>query len=240
MVGRYGSGTIFLTYCNLRCVFCQNYDISHLEDGQEISLDDMAENMFTLQRRGCHNINVVTPTHFAPQIISALAKAIEKGLRVPLVYNCGGYESLQVIKLLESIVDIYMPDAKFSDSEIAQKYCNAPDYPEVIKLVLKEMHRQVGVLRTDQKGVAEGGLLIRHLVMPEGMAGTEALMRFIAEELSKDSYVNIMGQYHPHYRAYQYPELDRRITLEEFQDAIESALRVGLHRGFPRKVIRYV
>ena len=238
LVGQRGSGTIFLSHCNLRCVFCQNYDISHLEDGQESTLDEMAEHMLTLQRRGCHNINFVTPTQYAPQLIASLPKAIEMGVRVPLVYNCGGYESLEVIKLLENIVDIYMPDAKFFDPEPSEKYCNARDYPDVIKSVLKEMHRQVGVLRINQKGIAERGLLIRHLVMPEGLAGTEGMVKFIAEELSRDSYVNIMSQYHPQYKAYQSPELDRRITQEEFREAIMIALRFGLDRGFPQNVIR--
>lgn len=239
LVGQHGSGTIFLTHCNLRCAFCQNYDISHLEEGEEISSEGLARSMVALQQRGCHNINFVTPTHFAPQIISALPKAIEMGLKVPLVYNCGGYESLKVIKLLENIVDIYMPDMKFADPEVARKYCNATDYPEVVKVVLKEMHRQVGILHINQRGIAERGVLIRHLVMPEGLAGTEATMRFIAGELSKDSYVNIMSQYHPHYRASHYPELNRRITRQEFQDAIALARGFGLHRGFPGSIILF-
>jgi len=232
LVGQNGSGTIFLTHCNLRCVFCQNYDISHLGDGAKSSPEEMAKYMVALQNRGCHNINFVTPTHFVPQIVSALPKAIEMGLRIPLVYNCGGYESIKVIKLLENIFDIYMPDAKFADSENAKKYCKAPDYPEVIKEVLKEMHRQVGVLQINHQGIAERGVLIRHLVMPEGLAGTEKIMKFIAEELSPDSYVNIMIQYYPHYKAKKYPELSRRITWEEFQDALAIARSFGLYRGF--------
>lgn len=239
LVGQYGSGTIFLSHCNLRCLFCQNYDISHLGEGGETSLEEMAQYMVALQQRGCHNINFVTPTHYAPQIIAALPKAIEMGLMLPLVYNCGGYESLEVIKLLDGIVDIYMPDAKFSDPEIAKKYCKASDYPEVNQNALKEMHRQVGVLQLDRRGIAERGLLIRHLVMPEGLAGTERIMRFIAEELSIDSYVNIMAQYYPQYKAHHYPELSRRITLKEFQEAIAIARNYGLHRGFPNKVIQY-
>jgi putative pyruvate formate lyase activating enzyme len=213
-------------------VFCQNYDISHLGEGAEISPEEMVKYMVALQKRGCHNINFVTPTHFVPQIVSALPEAIEMGLRLPLVYNCGGYESLKVIKLLENIVDIYMPDTKFADTEVARKYCDAPDYPDVSKRVLKEMHCQVGVLRVDRKGIAEQGVLIRHLVMPEGLAGTEKVTRFIAEELSPDSYVNIMIQYYPQHMASQYPELSRRVTLEEFQDAIAITRSFGLHRGF--------
>jgi len=233
LVGQSGSGTIFLTHCNLRCAFCQNYDISHRGEGSETSLQQMARYMVALQKRGCHNINFVTPTHFSPQLIAALPAAIDMGLRLPLVYNCGGYESLEVIKLLENIVDVYMPDAKFAESEVARKFCDAPDYPEVCQGVLKEMHRQVGVLQTNRSGVAERGVLIRHLVMPEGLAGTEQIMKFIAEELSIDSYVNIMIQYYPQYKAGEYPELRRRITPEEFQDALAIARSFGLHRGFP-------
>jgi putative pyruvate formate lyase activating enzyme len=188
--------------------------------------------MVGLQKRGCHNINFVTPTHFVPQIIAALPEAIAMGLRAPLVYNCGGYESLEVIKLLDNIVDIYMPDAKFAESQVARKYCDAPDYPVVCQQALREMHRQVGVLRTNRSGIAKRGVLIRHLVMPEGLAGTEQVMKFIAEELSTDSYVNIMMQYHPQYKASEYPELSRRITQEEFQDALAIARSFGLHRGF--------
>lgn len=232
LVGRHGSGTIFLTHCNLRCVFCQNYDISHLGEGETISSLGLAKCMVALQKHGCHNINFVTPTHFVPQIVSALPAAIEMGLQVPLVYNCGGYESLSVLKLLEGIIDIYMPDAKFADSEVATKYCKAPEYPEVVKAVLKEMHRQVGVLAINREGIAERGVLIRHLVMPEGLAGTEELMMFISRELSPDSYVNVMAQYHPQYKASHYPELNRRITASEFLSALAAARRSGLHRGF--------
>jgi putative pyruvate formate lyase activating enzyme len=233
LVGQHGSGTIFLTHCNLRCVFCQNYDISHLGEGETISSLGMATCMVALQKKGCHNINFVTPTHFVPQIVSALPAAIEMGLRVPLVYNCGGYESLAVIRLLEGIVNIYMPDAKFADPDVAQKYCNAPDYPEVVKAVLEEMHRQVGVLTVNREGIAERGVLIRHLVMPGGLAGTDALMQFIARELSPDSYVNIMAQYHPQHKAHHYPELNRRITMSEFRETLATARNAGLHRGFP-------
>lgn len=233
LVGRHGSGTIFLTHCNLRCVFCQNYDISHLGEGDAVSGLDVARCMVALQKHGCHNINFVTPTHFVPQVVSALPAAIEIGLRVPLVYNCGGYESLAVIKLLEGIFDIYMPDAKFADPDVARKYCNAPDYPEIVRTVLKEMHRQVGVLTLNREGIAERGVLIRHLVMPEGLAGTEELMQFISRELSPDSYVNIMAQYHPHYKAAHYPELNRRITTSEYYEALAAARNAGLHRGFP-------
>jgi putative pyruvate formate lyase activating enzyme len=232
LVGSHGSGTIFLTHCNLRCVFCQNYAISHLGEGRSVSAAELAHSMIELQRRGCHNINFVTPTHYVPQIIATLPEAIDAGLTVPLVYNCGGYESLEVIKLLDGIIDIYMPDAKFAREEDAARYCNAPDYPHVLLEVLSEMHRQVGDLILDERGVAYRGLLIRHLVMPHGVAGTKELMAFIAHHVSTDSYVNIMDQYRPLYRAGEFPEIDRPISGREYREAIGIARNEGLHRGF--------
>jgi putative pyruvate formate lyase activating enzyme len=232
LVGRQGSGTIFLTYCNLRCVFCQNYDISHLPGGEVITSSDTARLMVRLQQMGCHNINFVTPTHYVPQITAALPEAVEMGLRVPIVYNCSGYESLDVIRLLEGVVDIYMPDAKFMDEKHSTRFANAPDYPKVIRKVFKEMHRQVGDLAINSAGIAEKGLLIRHLVMPEGAASSETILKFIAEEISIHSYVNIMDQYRPEYRAHDYPEIGRRITQKEYLEAIQAAKRFGLYRGF--------
>jgi putative pyruvate formate lyase activating enzyme len=232
LVGFHGSGTIFLTHCNLRCVFCQNYDISHLGSGHIATSSDMVSYMLRLQGMGCHNINFVTPTHYVPQIVASLPEAIDSGLRIPLVFNCGGYESLEAIRLLDGIMDIYMPDVKYSDGEVAGKYSKSPDYPEVVKEVLPEMHRQVGDLKVNRDGIGERGLLIRHLVMPEGLAGTEDLIEFIAADISKDSYVNIMAQYRPLYRAGEFPELDRRITVREYREAIEVAKKAGLHRGF--------
>ena len=232
LVGSHGSGTIFLTHCNLRCVFCQNYDTSHLGGGEHISTSELARLMIDLQRRGCHNINFVTPTHYVPQIVAALPEAIELGLMVPLVYNCGGYESLEVIELLDGIIDIYMPDTKFSREEDAASYCNAPDYSQVLQEVLLEMHRQVGDLMLDERGVAYRGLLIRHLVMPHSVAGTEGIMSFIVRRLSSNSYVNIMDQYRPLCRAGEYPKIDRRISLREYREAIDIAKAEGLHRGF--------
>jgi len=192
----------------------------------------MARHMAKLQEIGCHNINFVTPTHYVPQIVAALPQAIELGLRVPLVYNCGGYESLEVIRLLEGMIDIYMPDVKFSSSEAAKRFCNAPDFPDVVRSVLKEMYRQVGDLKMDSRGITERGLLIRHLVMPHGLAGTENAMRFIAHELSPHSYVNIMAQYRPVYQAVEIPDLNRSVTMEEFGEAVEIARKHGLYRGF--------
>lgn len=232
LVGKYGSGTIFMTYCNLGCLYCQNYEISHLGIGKKISVEDFAQTMLTLQRQGCHNINLVTPTHFVPPILAALELAIPAGLFIPLVYNCGGYESLESLKLLEGVVDIYMPDAKYGSSEVAQKYSSAPDYPAVMEMALKEMHRQVGDLITDEEGIAQRGLLVRHLVLPEGLAGTEKVMPFIARELSPHTYVNIMDQYYPCYRAIEFPEINRRITLKEYQVAVAIARKYGLYRGF--------
>jgi putative pyruvate formate lyase activating enzyme len=232
LVGYQGSGTIFLTHCNLRCIFCQNYDISHLGGGERITSSDMARNMIRLQEMDCHNINFVTPTHYAPQIVGSLPEAIEKGLRLPIVYNCSGYESMEVIRLLEGIVDIYMPDVKYLDEKHSKRFSNAPDYPEVIKKILKEMHRQVGDLTTNAKGIAERGLLIRHLVMPNEVASSEAVLKFIAEEISVHSYVNIMDQYRPEYRAHEYPEINRRITHKEYMEAIQWAKLYQLYRGF--------
>jgi len=227
LVGASGSGTIFLTGCSLRCVFCQNYDISQLARGYEVSAEHLAGVMIELQTRGCHNINFVTPTHFTPQILEALKIARAQGLRVPLVYNCGGYESVETLKLLDGVIDIYMPDAKYADSEVAERFSGAPDYPEVIKAALKEMHRQVGDLVVEN-GVAVKGLLIRHLVLPNGLAGTEEIMSFIASELSRDSYVNIMAQYRPMFKAGGFPDINRRPTTQEFLDAVSAARKAGL------------
>jgi putative pyruvate formate lyase activating enzyme len=188
--------------------------------------------MVRLQEMGCHNINFVTPTHYAAQIVAALPLAIETGLRLPIVYNCSGYESIEVIRLLDGVVDIYMPDAKFMEEQHARRFCNAPDYPEVIRVVLKEMHRQVGDLTLNSKGIAERGLLIRHLVMPGGVASSESVLKFIAEEISVHSYVNIMNQYRPEYRADEHRQIDRRTSHKEYLEAIQLAKRLRLYRGF--------
>ena len=232
LVGRHGSGTIFLTHCNLKCNFCQNYDISHLGVGEIVSLQKFARMMVALQQQGCHNINFVTPTHYAPQIVAALPVAIKMGLELPIVYNCGGYESLEVIELLDGIVNIYMPDTKFSSNEHAERYASAPDYFDVLQEVLLEMQRQVGILKIDQYGIAYQGLLIRHLVMPNDVAGSEKILKFIAEKLSPDSYVNVMSQYHPCFDARDDPLINRRITSREFHQAIELAKKYNLYRGF--------
>ena len=230
LVGRYGSGTIFLTYCNLKCLFCQNYDISHLGEGREVSLKELGDMMISLMRQGCHNINFVTPTHQTAQIVSALPYAIERGLGIPLVYNCGGYEFLETIKLFDGIFDIYMPDFKYGSNESAKKLSAAPDYVEITKVAIKEMHKQVGDLKMDKRGIAERGLLIRHLVLPEGLAGTWEVMKFIATEISKNTYINIMDQYRPCYKAFEHPPMNRRITGEEFEEAVRIAREEGLGR----------
>ncbi len=229
LVGIGGSGTIFLAGCNLGCLFCQNYELSHLAMGREVGPQELGNMMLRLQRGGCHNINFVTPTHFMPQILEALGPAIEGGLRVPLVWNCGGYESVEALKLLEGIVDIYMPDAKYADAGPAERFSQAPDYPERMQAALTEMHRQVGDLVMDERGLAVRGMLIRHLVLPEGLAGTAEVMRFIAS-LSKDSYVNVMAQYRPCFRAAEHPPMDRRLTMQEYREAVQAALDAGLHR----------
>ena len=230
LVGRHGSGTIFFGNCNLGCIFCQNYTISHLGEGEEISFEKLASIMLELQNSGCHNINLVTPTHQVPMILRAYEIAKGKGLSIPIVYNCGGYESLRVIKLLEGVIDIYMPDFKYFDPEMALRYSAAKDYPETAMTVIKEMHRQVGDLQIDERGVAVRGLLVRHLVLPEGIAGTKGVVRFIAEEISKNTYINIMNQYHPCFRAFETPPLNRRITDREYRDAIRMAQDAGLKR----------
>lgn len=230
LTGVHGSGTIFITSCNLGCVFCQNYDISHLGKGYEVSFERLAQMMVELQNMGCHNINFVTPTHVVPQILEALPIAISEGLNVPLVYNTGGYDLVETLQLMEGIFDIYMPDFKFSDDEVAARLCKARDYPQVAMKAIKEMHRQVGDLMINEQGVAEKGLIVRHLVMPNGVAGTRKVMQFLAQEISPNTYVNIMDQYHPCGPARKYPEINRRISREEFEEAIQIAHEEGIAR----------
>ncbi|NQV04806.1 MAG: radical SAM protein [Candidatus Omnitrophica bacterium] len=236
--GYNGSGTIFFTHCSLRCVFCQNYPISHLGEGREVSILELACTMLELQNQGCHNINFVTPTHYMPQILEAIAAARKKGLKLPLVYNCGGYESMEALKILDGVIDIYMPDMKYSDKNVSKKYSSAPDYFEVAKGILKEMHRQVGGLKVE-KGIAEKGLLIRHLVMPGGLSGSREIFDFIVKELSSDTYVNIMAQYYPTHLAFKFPETSRRITHREYTDTLKLAKEKGLRGGF-RQVLETI
>lgn len=232
LVGVGGSGTIFFTNCNLWCLFCQNYEISHLKMGETISVADLAHHMLRLQSRGCHNINLVTPTHFTPQIVEALTIAIEQGLEIPLVYNCSGYESVDTLRLLEGIIDIYMPDIKYANNANARRYSGVKDYWEHVRPAVKEMHRQVGDLKINRYGIAERGLLIRHLILPNDLANSGAILRFIAEEISTESYVNIMDQYRPAFKAHGIPALSRRISSQEYEEVIAVARNLGLHRGF--------
>jgi putative pyruvate formate lyase activating enzyme len=225
-----GSGTIFFANCNLKCVFCQNWDISQRQVGTEVRPMELASLMLELQRLGCHNINFVTPEHVVPQIVEALPFAIEGGLRLPLVYNTSGYDSLASLKLLDGIVDVYMPDFKYWDSDSARRYSKAEDYGDAVREGILEMQRQVGDLAFDEHGLARRGLLVRHLVMPGGVAGTRDVMRFLAREVSKNVYVNLMDQYYPAFKTDRYPEIHRRISDEEYDAAYEAALEEGISR----------
>ena len=230
LVGRHGSGTIFFSNCNILCCFCQNWQIAHRGDGICRTCDELAGMMLVLQHQGCHNINLVTPTHFLPQIIKALRIAISKGLRIPLVYNTGGYDNPDVIRKLEGVVDIYLPDFKYMDRDNAARYSsNAADYPAIASAVIKEMHRQVGALILDAKGVAQRGLMIRHLVMPGNAAGTDRFVRWVARELSPAPYVNIMAQYHPAHKAFEFPKIARRIDNDEWRQALAWAREAGIY-----------
>lgn len=225
-----GSGTIFFAGCNLRCQYCQNYEISQLYQGYAVTPAQLAEIMLHLQAMGCHNLNFVSPSHVIVPILKALAIACAKGLRLPLVYNTGGYDSLTALKLLDGIIDIYMPDMKYSNANLARKYSRIPNYPKINQQAVKEMYRQVGDLVLDENGIAQRGLLIRHLVLPNNIAGSEQILTFIAKEISPNTYLNIMDQYRPLYHAHQYPELNRRITRQEYQEVVELARSLGLHR----------
>lgn len=227
-----GSGTIFLTHCNLKCIFCQNYPISHLGNGQTVSAEQLAGMMLSLQRRGCHNINFVTPTHYMPQIVEALDIAAGAGLRIPIVYNCGGYESLEALRLLDGIVDVYMPDIKYSDEGPARRFSGAPDYFKHACAAIKEMQRQVGVLEADADGIAVRGLLIRHLVLPNGLAGSRRSLEFIAREISPDTFVSVMEQYFPAHKALSDPDISRRITREEYREVVGMVDEFGLTNGW--------
>ncbi len=240
LVGHQGSGTIFLTHCNLGCLFCQNYSISHAGEGRKIPIQKLAKVMVELQRLGCHNINFVSPTHFVPQILESLPQAIGMGLDVPLVYNTGGYDSVETLRLLDGVFDIYMPDFKYSKWEISEKYSQAPDYPLIAKQAIKEMFRQVGDLQIDEQGIAFCGLLVRHLVLPAGLAGTRDAMRFLATELSQNTYVNIMDQYYPCGNIPLDSPLRRRITSEEYNESIAIAKEEGITRLDKREKLRSV
>jgi len=234
LVGRNGSGTVFFSHCTMRCIFCQNYRTSQLAAGGPVDTPDLARIFLRLQEAGCHNINLVSPTHYVPQILKALEYAAADGLSIPLVYNTGGYDCVSTLRLLEGVVDIYMPDAKFGDEPVARRLAAAPGYPYHMKAAIREMHRQVGDLVMDAEGTAISGLLVRHLVLPGGLAGSREIFRFIADEVSLDTYVNIMDQYRPEWEACtrdDAPELCRGITTEEYEEAIREARSAGLSRG---------
>jgi len=223
LVGRGGSGTIFFTWCNLACQYCQNADISQLGHGQEVEPEELAQLMLSVQAQGCHNVNLVSPSHVVPQILAALLIATEAGLRLPLVYNTGGYDSLKTLALLDGVVDIYMPDMKYAQPEPALRYSKVQHYPQVNQAAVQEMHRQVGDLVLDDRGVAQRGLLVRHLVLPGDLAGTAEIVRFLREKISPHTYINVMDQYRPCYRAHELPPLNRRIMAEEYARAAQLA-----------------
>jgi len=225
-----GSGTIFFTRCNLKCQLCQNHDISQTDGGYEVEPEQLASIMLELQAQGCHNINFVSPSHVVPQILAAVFIAAEAGLRLPLVYNTGGYDSMAMLNLLDGVVDIYMPDMKYADVEVARRYSKISDYAQVNQAAVREMHRQVGELQVSKTGLALRGLLVRHLVLPDNLAGTDQIVRFLATEISRQTYLNLMDQYRPAYKAHHYPELNRSITRQEYQDAVKMARDAGLSR----------
>jgi putative pyruvate formate lyase activating enzyme len=234
--GTRGSGTLFFTNCNLRCVYCQNYPISQMGNGVERSPGELACQMIWLQEQGCHNLNLVTPTHFMPQILKAMGIARERGFNLPIVYNTSGYESLEALRLLDGIVDVYMPDMRYSDDRVAVNYSIAPHYAEINRAAVREMYRQVGNLVLDDNGIAKKGLLIRHLVLPGGLSGTEEIMKFLAEEISKDVYISLMSQYFPAFKAMEHKEISRRITAEEYEEARRIMEKYGLENGWTQNL----
>jgi putative pyruvate formate lyase activating enzyme len=232
-----GSGTIFFTRCNLKCQFCQNHDISQTDAGYEVEPEELASIMLELQAQGCHNINFVSPSHVVPQVMAAVLVAAEAGLRLPLVYNTGGYDSMAMLKLLDRVVDIYMPDIKYADAEIARRFSKIADYPQVNQAAVREMHRQVGDLRINSMGLATRGLLVRHLVLPGNLAGTDQVVQFLATEISPHTYLNLMDQYRPAYKAHHFPELRRGISRDEYARAVRMAGEAGLTRLDERRPI---
>ena len=230
--GTKGSGTVFFTNCNLRCVYCQNYPISQLGNGAERTPGELACQMLWLQEQGCHNLNLVTPTHFVPQFLKALGIARERGFRLPIVYNTSGYDSVETLKLLDGIVDIYLPDMRYGDNRAAMRYSVAPHYVEVNQAAVWEMYRQVGSLVMDDDGIAKRGLIVRHLVLPGGISGTGQVMQFLAGEISKDVYISLMSQYFPAYKCAEHPEINRRISEKEYDEAYNIKMKYGLKNGW--------
>ncbi len=230
--GKNGSGTIFFTNCNMGCIYCQNYEFSQLGQGREVDFNELADIMLKLQGMGCHNINFVTPTHVMPQILKALLIAIPKGLKIPLVYNTSGYELASIIRLLDGIIDVYLPDMRYADPQKSLKYSVAPDYPKYNQEAIKEMHRQVGIAMIDKNGIINKGLIIRHLVLPNNVSGTRKIMSFIATEISEETYISLMSQYLPYYKAKEEKEITRRLKDEEYEEAKKAMEESGLYNGW--------
>jgi putative pyruvate formate lyase activating enzyme len=233
--GRCGSGTIFFSRCNMSCQYCQNFEFSQSDEGREVTCEELAAFMLELQKSGCHNINLVTPTHVMPQILQALLIATEAGLRIPLIYNTSGYELAEIIKLLDGIVDVYLTDMRYGNPEMGRKYSLSPDYPKYNQESVKEMHRQVGIADLDEEGIIRRGLIIRHLVLPNKISGTENIMKFIVKQLSIETYISLMSQYRPYYNANRFPELSRKISLEEYEEAEEIMHKYGLYNGWTQE-----
>jgi len=237
--GRRGSGTIFFAWCNLQCAYCQNADISQFPAGREVAPEELAAVMLALQANGCHNINLVSPSHVVAPILAALVLAAESGLTLPLVYNTGGYDSLEALSLLDGVVDMYMPDMKYSDPHVGERLSHVKDYPAMNRLAVKEMHRQVGDLVLSEDGIAQRGLLVRHLVLPGGLSGTREVLHFLANAISRNTYLNLMDQYHPAHHAREHPPLHRRLTRDEFQTALNTAAEFGLTRLDQRRRLAF-
>lgn len=233
--GKRGSGTIFFSHCTMKCVYCQNYKFSQLSGGKEISTRELADIMLALQKSGCHNINLVTPAHYAPQILEALFAAFLDGLNIPIVYNTSGYELVSTLRLMEGAVDIYLPDMRYGDAQSAKRFSDAPDYVTINRDAVKEMHRQVGDLVLDEEGIAKRGLIIRHLVLPNGLAASREIFKFISENLSNRTHISLMSQYHPVYRANKFTEINRRINKREYEEAFDMMLACGLANGWAQE-----
>ncbi|MFC1709435.1 radical SAM protein [Candidatus Omnitrophota bacterium] len=230
--GKKGSGAIFFSYCNLKCQYCQNYSFSQNGEGEEVSLEKLSEFMLYLQNLECHNINLVTPTHVMPQILKALYGSIEKGLNIPIIYNTSGYELPEIIKILDGIVDIYLVDMRYADNQHSEKYSKAKDYPYCNQEAVKQMHKQVGDAQIDDAGIIKRGLIVRHLVLPNNISGTEKIMKFLSKEISPKTYISLMSQYHPYYQAYKHPEINRCISKEEYQVALDCLTKYGMENGW--------
>ncbi len=230
--GSNGSGTIFFAYCNMKCAYCQNYQFSQLDTGEKVSIERLASIMLDLQRSGCHNINLVSPTHYVPQILTALETAIKEGLNIPIVYNTSGYDSVETIKMLDGIIDIYLPDMRYSDNGMALRYSDAPDYMECNRSAIEEMYRQVGDLVLDNGAIAKKGLIIRLLVLPNRVSGTTQSLKFIRDRISKNAYLSIMSQYYPTFKAHNFKEISRRVERSEYNNVVDEVFSLGLNNGW--------